>query len=661
MYLLIVSSPSPGSSVAGAPGRFPGSRGTAIVTTTRVPLSSIFPSIAFSEVALGAGVRYIKIVPRISPEMFDVPRGSSSDSLTVVTSIVVTLVSSLVHLYLISHTSEDPHSPRFMCYLPIPILFTPMLVTGDNSLQLLPGWEGVGLALYSSINLRFTRLQANKAAIKAMLVNRVGDFGSALGMMGCFTLSETVDSPTLFARASPNHYSIFCDMRSHATIVIRILLSPGAVGKSAQMGLHTRSPDAMEGPTPVSVLIHAATTATAGVPMIARRSPSSEYSPDAPIAITSVGAMTSFPAATTGISQNDLKRVIAHPTRSQSGYMIFARGILNYCVSVSHSMNHAPPKASPSSSAGSVTHATSDEQDMRKMGGLASLSPFTYAMMLIGILPLIGFPFFTGFHPKDVISELAYTKRTTSGHSAFRSGSVSVFFTPHHSFRLLFLTPSAPTNPFSRDILRCHDAPILTAIPPILLAFGSLFAGYLAKDMIGLGTNSRANSPFILPRAESEFATPTIIKPIPILSSTPGAPAAYNVNLVAKRSIFASKTGLGNQLHRSLNKRRYFDKVSNDFLVGWLLRLGHEVSSKALDKGAIEILGPPGISYTSRILAREISKLQSGSVYYYALVTSPGSTIFMTIIGPWDFLCFRVDNRSYLLYIYLILHSTRIN
>jgi len=255
----------------------------------------------------------------------------------------------------------------------------------------------------------------------------------------------------------------------------------GDVGKSAQIGLHTRSPDATEGPTPVSAPIHAATTVTAGVPMIARCSPLFEYPPTASIVIAFAGAMTSFSAATTGILQNDSKRVIAHPTRSQLGYMILACGISNYSVSVSHLMNHAFFKALLFLSAGPVIHAMSDEQDTRKMGGLASSLPFTYAMMLIGSLSLIGFPFPTGFYSKDVISELAYTKYTISGNFAFWLGSVSVFSTSYHSFRSLFPTFPAPTNPFGRDILRCHDAPIPMAIPLIFLAFGSPFVGYLAK------------------------------------------------------------------------------------------------------------------------------------------------------------------------------------
>jgi len=407
------------------------------------------------------------------------------DSPTVVMPIVVTFVSSLVHPHSISYMSEDPHSPRFMCYSSISTFFTPMSVTGDNFIQLFPGWEGVGLAPYSSINFRSTRLQADKAAIKAMLVNRVGDFGSALGILGCFTLFQTVDSPTISARASafsePQNSFIFRNIRFHAITVIRISPSIGAVGKSAQIGLHTWSPDATEGPTPVSAPIHAATTVTAGVPMIARCSPLFEYPPTASIVIAFAGAMTSFSAATTGILQNDSKRVIAHPTRSQLGYMILACGISNYSVSVSHLMNHAFFKALLFLSAGPVIHAMSDEQDTRKMGGLASSLPFTYAMMLIGSLSLIGFPFPTGFYSKDVISELAYTKYTISGNFAFWLGSVSVFSTSYHSFRSLFPTFPAPTNPFGRDILRCHDAPIPMAIPLIFLAFGSPFVGYLAK------------------------------------------------------------------------------------------------------------------------------------------------------------------------------------
>uniref|UniRef100_UPI003001DA99 NADH dehydrogenase subunit 5 n=1 Tax=Crotalaria pallida TaxID=3830 RepID=UPI003001DA99 len=647
MYLLIVFLPLIGSSLAGFFGRFLGSEGSAIMTTTCVSFSSILSLIAFYEVAPGASACYLRIAPWISSEMFDASWGFLFDSPTVVMLIVVTSISSLVHLYSISYMSEDPHSPRFMCYLSILTFFMPMLVTGDNSLQLFLGWEGVGLASYLLIHFWFTRLQADKAATKAMPVNRVGDFGLAPGISGRFTLFQTVDFSTIFARASaPRNSWISCNMRLNAITLICILLLIGAVGKSAQIGSHTWSPDAMEGPTPVSALIHAATMVTAGVFMIARCSPLFEYPPTALIVITSAGATTSFLAATTGILQNDLKRVIAYSTCSQLGYMIFACGISNYSVSVFHLMNHAFFKALLFLSAGSVIHAMSDEQDMRKMGGLASSFPFTYAMMLMGSLSLIGFPFLTGFYSKDVILELAYTKYTLSGNFAFWLGSVSVLFTSYYSFRSLFLTFLVPTNSFGRDILRCHDAPIPMAIPLILLALGSLFVGYLAKV-----SNFWANSPFVLPKneilAESEFAAPTITKLIPILFSTSGASVAYNVNPVADQFQRAFQTStFCNRLYSFFNKRWFFDQVFNDFLVRSFLRFGYEVSFEALDKGAIEILGPYGISYTFRRLAERISQLQSGFVYHYAFAMLLGSTLFVTFSRMWDSLSSWVDNRS---------------
>nr|BCT43211.1 NADH dehydrogenase subunit 5 [Musa textilis] len=628
MYLLIVFLPLLGSSVAGFFGRFLGSEGTAIMTTTLVSLSSIFSLIAFYEVAPGASACYLRISPWISLEMFDASWGFFFDSPTVVMLIVVTSISSLVHLYSITYMHEDPHSPRFMCYLSIPTFFMPMLVTGDNSLQLFLGWEGVGLASYLLINFWFTRLQADKAATKAMPVNRVGDFGLALGISGRFTLFQTVDFSTIFACASsPLNSWISCNIRLNAITLICILLFLGAVGKSAQIGSHTRSPDAMEGPTPVSASIHAATMVTAGVFMIARCSPLFEYPPTALIVITSAGAMTSFLAATTGILQNDLKRVIAYSTCSQLGYMIFACGISNYSVSIFHLMNHAFFKALLFLSAGSVIHAMSDEQDMRKMGGLASSFPFTYAMMLIGSLSLIGFPFLTGFYSKDVILELAYTKYTFSGHFAFWLGSVSVLFTSYYSFRLLFLTFLVPTNDM----------------------------------MIGLGTHFWANSPFVLPQneilAESEFAVPTITKLIPIMFSTSGASLAYNVNPVADQFQLLTST-FCNRLYCFFNKRWFFDQVLNDFLLRAFLRFGYSVSFAALDKGAIEILGPYGVSYTFRGLAERISQLQSGFVYHYAFAMLLGSTPFVTFSRMWDSLSSWVDSRSCFI---LIVTSLSIN
>ena len=667
MYLIIVSLPLLGSVVSGFFGRFLGQRGSAIVTTSCVMMSCLLSIIAFYEVALTGCVCYIKIAPWIYSEMFDASWGFLFDTLTVVMLIVVTFVSSLVHFYSISYMSHDPHSSRFMSYLSIFTFFMLMLVTGDNFIQLFFGWEGVGLASYLLINFWFTRLQANKAAIKAMLVNRVGDFGLALGIMGCFTLFSSVDYSILFACAStyadPNSSFVFCNTKVHAITAVCLLLFVGAIGKSAQIGLHTWLPDAMEGPTPVSALIHAATMVTAGVFMIARCSPLFEYAPNALIVVTFVGAMTSFFAATTGILQNDLKRVIAYSTCSQLGYMVFACGISQYSVSIFHLMNHAFFKALLFLSAGAVIHAMSDEQDMRKMGGLASVLPFTYAMMLIGSLSLIGFPFLTGYYSKDVILELAYAKYTLSGNFAFWLGTISVFFTSYYSFRLLFLTFLAPTNARKQDISACHDAPVLMAIPLILLAFGSIFVGFLAKDMmIGLGTPFWANSLFLLPQnallCEAEFATPISIRCAPLLFSAFGAFTAYQMHFVLTGLGFQMKTHFfGLFIYSMLNKRWLFDKVYNSFLIAPSLWFGYEVSFQILDKGVFEILGPYGIGFTFRKLATQISSIQSGFVSHYALVMLIGLTLFMSLIGLWDILSFWIDNRLYFILLVSVLFN----
>jgi NADH-ubiquinone oxidoreductase chain 5 len=406
-------------------------------------------------------------------------------------------------------------------------------------------------------------------------------------------------------------------------------------------------------PTPVSALIHAATMVTAGVFMIARCSPLFEYSPYALMVITFVGAMTSFFAATTGVLQNDLKRVIAYSTCSQLGYMMFACGLSQYNVSIFHLMNHAFFKALLFLSAGAVIHAMSDEQDMRKMGGLASILPFTYAMMLIGSLSLIGFPFLTGFYSKDVILELAYAQYNLSGHFAFWLGSISVAFTSFYSFRLLMLTFLVPSNAYKRVIAACHESPVLMAMPLVILSLGSIFVGYCAKDMmIGLGTSFWANSVFILPKnqllCESEFATPILIKVLPLVFSAGGAFIAYQLHFVVKPLMFAVKTTPFGQLYYSVfNKRWLFDKVYNNLVIAPCLWFGYEVSFKTLDKGVFELIGPLGIAATCRRLSSQFSVLQSGFVYHYALVMLMGLTLFITIIGAKHLISFWVDNRLY--------------
>ena len=658
MYLLIVLLPLLGSIAAGFFGRFLGFRGAALITTSCVLTSSLLSCIAFYEVALSGSPCYIKLAPWFFSEMFDASWGFYFDSLTVVMLIVVTFVSLLVHIYSISYMSGDPHIPRFMCYLSIFTFFMLMLVTADNFIQMFFGWEGVGLASYLLISFWFTRLQASKSSIKAMLLNRVGDFGLALGIMALFSVFKTVDFPTIFACAPQFAETsfVFCNFKLDTLNTISILLFIGAVGKSAQLGLHTWLPDAMEGPTPVSALIHAATMVTAGVFMIARCSPLFEYAPLALAIITFVGAMTCFFAATTGIVQNDLKRVIAYSTCSQLGYMVFACGISNYSVGVFHLMNHAFFKALLFLSAGSVIHALSDEQDMRKMGGLVQLLPFTYAMMLIGSFSLAGFPFLTGFYSKDVILELAYAKYTISGNFAYWLGSICVLFTSYYSFRLLFLTFISPTAAYKTSVSKVHDAPFIMALPLILLAIGSIFVGYLAKDMmIGLGSCFWGNSIFILPKnillLESEYI-PQSQKFIPLIFTVLGAILALVINYTKTKETYKFKTTwLGKSLYYMFNKRWFFDKVYNDFIAKKLLSFGYHTSFKSLDKGVFEILGPFGISILFQRVTLHISKLQSGMIYHYAVVMLIGLTLLITIVGVWDFLELFIDNKLYFIYI----------
>jgi NADH-ubiquinone oxidoreductase chain 5 len=383
------------------------------------------------------------------------------DSLTVVMLVVVTFISSLVHLYSTEYMINDPHLSRFMSYLSLFTFFMLILVSADNYVQMFVGWEGIGLCSYLLINFWFTRIQANKAAVKAMLMNRVGDFGLALGLLLLFTNFQSFDYCVVFGLVLKyqNFVVNFLGFEVALLTVLAVLLFVGAVGKSAQLFLHTWLPDAMEGPTPVSALIHAATLVTAGVFLVARSSLIFEFAPFALLIVTVFGAMTCFFAATTGLLQNDLKKVIAYSTCSQLGYMVFACGVSNYSVSVFHLANHAFFKALLFLGAGCVIHAVSDEQDMRKMGGLRKIIPFTYVMMLIGSFSLSGFPFLTGFYSKDVILEVSFAGYTLFSHFSYWLGSFGAFFTAFYSVRLTYLTFLSLPNGFRPVIFTAHESP----------------------------------------------------------------------------------------------------------------------------------------------------------------------------------------------------------
>ena len=667
MYLLIVFLPLLGSLIAGLFGRYIGFKGSAIITCMTVLSSFVLSLIVFYEVALSGSCVYIKLSPWFFSEMFDASWGFLFDTITAVMLIVVCFVSSLVHIYSISYMWSDNHLPRFMSYLSIFTFFMLTLVTADNFIQMFFGWEGVGVCSYLLISFWFTRLQASKSSIKAMVMNRIGDFGLALGIMGIFFVFKTVDFAVVFALASyvSSNTLIFCNLNFNAVNVICILLFIGAVGKSAQLPLHTWLPDAMEGPTPVSALIHAATMVTAGVFMIARLSPLFEFAENALIIVSLVGAATGFFAATTGIVQNDLKKVIAYSTCSQLGYMIFASGISNYTAGVFHLMNHAFFKALLFLTAGSVIHAIGDIQDMRKMGGMTQILPVTYSMMLIGSFSLVGFPFLTGFYSKDLILELAFAKYTFAGNFAYFLGIICVLFTSYYSFRLVFLSFLSNSTTYKNSIRQAHESEPIMLIPLILLAFGSIFVGYLFKDMmVGLGSDFWGNSIFILPKnillVESEYI-PQTQKFIPLFFIFLGFLLSLVINHYSHYSAFFKKNAqkvymfkkapLGNSLYYMFNKRWFFDKVYNDFIAQTFMQFGYTISFKTLDKGCFEIIGPFGISSFFKMFTYHISKLQTGMIYHYAVIMLIFLTLLITVISLSNTLELFAYSKYYCIYI----------
>ena len=664
MYLLIVFLPLIGAISSGLFGRFLGSTGSQIITTSCLGVSMLFSWYAFFEVAVCGNFVYIELFPWIDCEMFYCSWGCIFDTLTALMLITVTSVSCMVHLYATGYMEHDPHIPRFMAYLSFFTFFMLILVTADNFIQMFFGWEGVGLCSYLLISFWYTRIQANKAALKAMIVNRVGDLSLALGICAIFLVYQSADYAVVFASTpliAGDTFSFF-GIEVEKLTAICLLLFGGAVGKSAQLGLHTWLPDAMEGPTPVSALIHAATMVTAGIFLIARCSPMFEYAPTALTVVTIFGAMTAFFAATTGLVQNDLKRVIAYSTCSQLGYMAFACGLSNYSVGIFHLMNHGFFKALLFLSAGAVIHAVADEQDMRKMGGLAKLIPFTYCMMVIGSLALMGFPFLTGFYSKDIIIEVAYAKYTMSGHFAHWFGCMAAFFTAFYSFRLVYLTFIAKPMGPRQVIENAHEVPLTMGIPLLVLSFGSIFIGYLMKDMvIGLGTDFWQNAVFVLPKnnlfIESEFI-PTSIKLIPTIFSFTGAGLALIINHFYNKELYYFATSrIGLVLYAFLNKKWYFDKLYNEYINKKLLLFGYVVSFKGIDKGIVEMFGPYGLATTFSTLSKRTSKFQTGLLYHYAFVMLVGILSLLTLLTLWDniqtYLFF--DNRVLFVLVILLL------
>lgn len=653
MYLILIFLPLFNAITAGLFGRKIGSYGASILTVTSLMITFLISVFCFYEVGLAGSVVYIKLITWIDSELFNVDWGFLFDSLTAIMCCVVTFISFLVHLYSTEYMSHDPHLPRFLSYLSLFTFFMLILITADNYVQMFVGWEGVGLCSYLLINFWFTRIQANKAAIKAMIVNRIGDFGLSLGILTIFINFKAVDYATVFSLTPfyVNETFYFLNFEFNVLSLISFFLFIGAVGKSAQLGLHTWLPDAMEGPTPVSALIHAATMVTAGVFLIARSSVLFEYSPTILIIVSVIGACTAFFAATTGLLQNDLKRVIAYSTCSQLGYMVFACGLSNYSVGIFHLANHAFFKALLFLAAGSVIHAVSDEQDMRKMGGLKNIIPFTYSIMLIGSLALMGFPFLTGFYSKDVILEIAYGKFSNSGHFSYILGTCSAFLTAFYSTRLLYLTFLSKPNAYKPVFFLVKEASYQINTVLVLLAIPSIFIGFYLKDMcIGLGTDFWGNSIFVLAENMNRIDSECInqeLKLLPIILTCLGSFLAFISYTFFDSFLFKFKIStIGKKFYNFLNKKWFFDKVLNENINQNLLQFGYRISYKIIDRGIIEIFGPLGLSNVISKNANLLYKLQSGFLYHYTLIILVSSTLVLGFRQFWlyftDFLDYRI-------------------
>ena len=660
MYLLLVFLPLIGSFCAGLFGRKLGPFGASYITVCCLVFTFFISLFVFYEVSLLNCCVYIKFIPWINSEMLNVDWGFLFDSLTVVMCCVVTFVSSIVHLYSTEYMAYDPHLPRFMSYLSLFTFFMLILVTADNFIQMFVGWEGVGLCSYLLINFWFTRIQANKAAIKAMVLNRIGDFGLVIGILIIFVEYKAVDYATVFAITPifTNKLFNFLSFNFDLISLICFFLFIGAVGKSAQLGLHTWLPDAMEGPTPVSALIHAATMVTAGVFLIARTSPLFEYTPSILNLVTVVGACTAFFAATVGLVQNDLKRVIAYSTCSQLGYMVFACGLSNYSVGIFHLVNHAFFKALLFLGAGSIIHAVADEQDMRKMGGLKNLIPFTYSMMVIGSLALIGFPFLAGFYSKDVILEVAYGKYTIESHFSYVLGSIGAFLTAFYSTRLIYLTFLSSPNGYKSIICSAYDSSYQISASLFFLSIPSVLIGFYAKDMlIGFGSDFWGNSVFIsskhMNRVDSEFIT-HIYKILPVFLSLLGAILSFSFYSFGSKLLIQLKMSIfGKKIYNFFNKKWFFDKVYNEYISQFFFTMSYTVTYKIVDRGIIEVFGPMGLSSIITRKAAYISKLQTGYLYHYTLLMLIGFTLILGIRQFWVISCGCVDFKIFLVFFVL--------
>ena len=633
MYLALIILPILGSIVSGFFGRNIGVSGARIITCTCVIITTILAIVAFLEVGLNQIPVKIELFRWIDAESLNIKWSFNFDSLTVSMLIPVLIVSSLVHLYSIGYMSHDPHNQRFFSYLSLFTFMMIILVTADNFLLMFVGWEGVGVCSYLLVSFWFTRIAANQSSISAFLTNRVGDCFLTIGMFAILWSYGNLDYSTVFSLAPYYNESV--------VIIIGICLLIGAMAKSSQVGLHVWLPMAMEGPTPVSALIHAATMVTAGVYLLIRVSPLIEYSSLVLLLCLWLGAITTVFSSLIGLFQQDIKKVIAYSTMSQLGMMVIAVGLSSYNIALFHLVNHAFYKGLLFLGAGAVIHAVADNQDFRKYGGLVSYLPLTYSVMLIASLSLVAFPFMTGFYSKDFIIESAFGKYYISSIAVYYIASIGAMFTTLYSVKVLYLTfLSNPNGPIVnyKQAHAAHDGDIYMSLPLIILAVFSIFFGYITKDIfIGLGSDFFSdNGLFIHPKHEimldTEFAVPTFYKLLPLfftvsLSIISILFTEFYPTLLIKFKL----SNLGYNIFGFFNQRFLVEMFYNKYISGLILDLGAQ-TTKVMDKGSVEKFGPFGLEKSVSEISNSINKLSTGVVTSYALYILVGLILYISIL-----------------------------
>ncbi len=604
-----------------------------ITTSIFVSLSAILSVIVFWEGIQSNSYGNYIIFEWISSGKFIANWSINIDPLSSIMLVVVTVISALVHIYSIGYMSHDPHKPRFMSYLSLFTFSMLALVVSDNFLQLFFGWEGVGLCSYLLIGFWYKKETANNAAIKAFIVNRIGDFGLAIGIFLIFFYFGSINFNEVFQSVSQNSEKNFSFLNFEINLItlICLFLFIGAMGKSAQFLLHTWLPDAMEGPTPVSALIHAATMVTAGVFLVVRCSPLFEYSQVALNIVTIIGMITAIFAASIALVQNDIKKIVAYSTCSQLGYMFFAAGIGAYHVAMFHLFTHAFFKALLFLGSGSVIHAFREEQDIRNMGGVRKKLPYTYAFMLIGTLALTGFPFLSGFYSKDAIIEFAYLSNSVLGNYAVFIGIFTAFLTSIYSWRLFFKTFHGTFNNKKINLNDTHESPIVMLIPLFLLAIGAVLAGYIFKEIL-IGNHSNEfwqSSIFFLEEIKHDYIPLwfLLITPFLVVISIPIS--FYYFILNSKILEGFKNTNL--PLYNFLLNKWYVDELYDSILVNPAKKIGLFFWKKG-DLGTIDKFGPDGISRLIKIIANKTGKFQTGFIYDYAFVMLIGLSILLTYL-----------------------------